>query len=88
MQGQSEAERVAEIQAAKLRHNAENEKCRAELAARIQERVDKAPTRPIAEIEAIPPKFRLPEEVQRMEDFAAAQAAKKTKGHKKPKADK
>ena len=67
---------------------ADNGKCRADLAARIQERVEKAPARPIAEIEAVPPKFRLPEEVQRMEDFAVAQSAKKMKGHKKPKADK
>ena len=81
------AKQVAEDER-KRRIAADNEKCRADLAARIQERVEKAPTRPITEIEAIPPRFRLPEEVQRMEDFAAAQAAKKAKGHKKPKPDK
>jgi hypothetical protein len=66
---------------------ADNEKCKADVGARKQERVEKAPTRPIAEIEAIPPTFRLPEEVQRMEAFAAAQVAKKMNGRKKPKTD-
>jgi hypothetical protein len=66
---------------------ADNEACKADVATRKQERVEKAPTRPIAEIEAIPPVFRLPEEVQRMEDFAAEQVAKKMNGRKKPKTD-
>jgi hypothetical protein len=59
-----------------------NEKCKADLSARIQDRVEKAPTRPIAEILEIPNQYRLAEENARLAD---EKAKKITKGRRKPK---
>lgn len=61
---------------------ADNEKCKTDLAARIQERIETAPTRPIAEILEIPERYRLAQENARLAD---EKAKKITQGKRKPK---
>jgi len=62
---------------------ADNEKCKTDLAARIQERIETAPTRPIAEILEIPERYRLAQENARLADEKAKKIHKES-GSRRP----